>query len=281
MPRNDGAMFEFVRRPPVVVEELAAALAVSLSDLFVEKRFVSGYLTAFRLSAAVDRVAAEYDWDSYHEAPIASAQDLLERQLFHYAVGFAVGRRAAEIELQAVYGAPVHVAGYRRYGPFYVGDGNGDGFTLEWFLSTPDWALPPVDEAARVRAVEGIAARVALAASAADLEAALEEVPEDVGITASTTRLWFQPAMPASDLARALGHPTAVAQTVGVHMSSWVLATVVGDHTSSLRVGCWRAEAELRARASGAEVPGVDVPAAMVAFLGSEDVVSQVEFTDR
>jgi hypothetical protein len=53
--------------------------------------------------------------------------------------------------------------------------------------------------------------------------------------------LEFRPAVPAIDLARALGAPDAFARTVDVHMSSWQLATSAGV----LRVGDFRVEAGL------------------------------------
>jgi hypothetical protein len=277
--RDDVPVFEFVRRPPIVVGDLVAALGVQPADLVQEGMSGMGsIMVTTGLPPAVTGLSASYWWDLYHERPVSSAVALAQRSLSRYTVRFAAGRPACEAELRAVHGPPTPVAGRHRYGPFFV-DGDGERFVLEWFATTPDWAMPPVDAAARMRAVAELAARVTGASSAQELALALADVPADAGITASGIELRFQPPMLASDLARALGCPDAVAQTVDVHMSSWTLATVTGDRTARLRLGRWRVDTHVDGGASGGEVPGVQAPAALVAFLGAEDIVRWVAFT--
>src|SRR5947207_12640574 len=135
--RDDAPVFGFVRRPPVLVADLAAALGVRVSDLVPDGWYgIGSILVPARLSAAVDDVSADYEWDLYHERPVTSAEDLAKRRLHRYQVRFTAGRRACEAELRIEHGPPIPVAGRRRYGPFYVGDGDGEPFTLEWFATT-------------------------------------------------------------------------------------------------------------------------------------------------
>jgi len=275
-------VFGFVRHPPALVGDLAAALGVRLAGLVPDGGYGMGLIVVTSgLPAGVDGIWADYWWDQYHERPVGSTEALAGRRLVRYGVRFAAGRRACEAELRVVHGPPAVLAGRRRYGPFFVDDGDGERFALEWFATTPDWAIPPVDAVARIRAVEQVAARVALASSDPELTAALAGVPAGTGITASVDGLRFLPRMPATDLAGALGYPRAVGQTVGVHMAVWTLVTVVGDRTERLHLGRWRVDAYLDGRASGGGVPGVHAPAALVAFLGAEDAVTSVNFTDR
>jgi hypothetical protein len=277
--RDNARMFGFIRRPPILVGGLAAALGVRVTDLVSDGRYGMGSILVTDLSAAVNGVSADYEWDPYHERPVASAEALAQRHLSRYTVRFAAGRLACETALRDVHGPPIPVAGRRRYGPFFVG-GDGEPFILEWFATIPDWAMPPADAAARIRTVEQLAARVTCASSDLELAAALADIPADAGITGSPTGLRFQPPMPAADLARALGFPTAVGQTIDVHMSSWTLVTVVGNRTARPHLGGWRVDARLDGQASGGDVPGAHAPAALVAFLGARDVVSSVGFAN-
>ena len=242
-------VFRFVHRPPVTVADLASALGLSLSDLTAAGLFGMGSITV------PGRLSADYVWDMYHERPVASAADLAGRRLSRYAAWFdAAVRPACAAELLAAYGEPVAVGGRLRYGPFYLGE------ALEWFASTPDWAKPPVDPVARVRAVERLVA---------DLSS---DVPPGLGITVTGSGVRFDPPMPAADVARAIGHPDAVARTTDVHMSLWMLVSVNGDRTERLPV-----TAHLTGGATGGAVPGVTAPAARVAHLGAGDTVTSID----
>jgi hypothetical protein len=73
--------------------------------------------------------------------------------------------------------------------------------------------------------------------------------------------------VPAAGLAVALGAPGAYAQSIGVHMDTWVLELTIGGH---------RLVATLEAPPTGEPVPGVSIPAAMACALGEADVVSHL-----
>jgi hypothetical protein len=241
-------MFAFVRDPPPTVGELAAALGMPMARLVAAGMWQMG-------SVAAGDLHATYAWDMYHEHPVASADALAARALSAWTVRFAGGRDGCEAELRSAYGAPRAVAAYRRYGPFFVTDGDGDAFALEWYAAEPDWAKSPGDPAVRLRAVEAFAARVGRAATAAEL---------------GGTALALDPPLPARDVARALGHPDAIGRSVDVHMSAWRLAGPAGE---PLRVGRWCVEAALGGWASGPQVPGLTLPAAAARRLGAGDVV--------
>jgi hypothetical protein len=256
-------------RPPATVGDLAAALRVPLADL------MAGGLSGMG-SVVTPAVSATYAWDLYHEPPVASVDDLARRRLVRYAVPFASGRSACEEALAAGYGPPVALAGRTRYGPFFLTD--GEPFTLEWYDTTPDWARPPVDAAARIAAVGALAARVAAAASEPEVAAAVAGVPAALGVTVSDSGLRFEPPMPAADLVRAFGWTDTAAQTVDVHMSTWTVVHVSGDRTAWPTVGRWRVDAYLAGRPSGDPVPGVSAPAASIAHLDAADPVGSVRF---
>jgi hypothetical protein len=282
----DAPVFGFVRQPPVTVGELAEALGATVADLVPNGMYGMGSIPLTpRLSETVEGVSADYAWDRYHEHPIGSVDALAGRRLSRYAARFASGRAACEAELRSGHGPAVPVAGRRRYGPFFVDAGSGGGgggggaerFVLEWYAAMPDWAVP-VDAAVRARAVEELAAAVALAETEPELAAAVAAVPPVDGIEVTGARLTFRPPMPAVELAGALGRPDAVGRTVDVHMSSWVLAVPAGEHTGSLRLGRWRVDARLVDGASGGDVPGIWAPASRVAHLTGGDTVRTVEF---
>ena len=65
--------------PPATVGELAAALAVPLDDIVATGMWDMG-------SVITDRFSATYEWDMYHEHPVASAADLARRRLTGYHV---------------------------------------------------------------------------------------------------------------------------------------------------------------------------------------------------
>jgi hypothetical protein len=245
-------VFRVVHRPPQTVADLTAAVGLSMTDLTAPGRFGMGSVVV------PGRLSADYAWDMYHERPVASASDLAGRRLTRYAVWFDAGDRpACAAELFSAYGEPVAVAGRHRYGPFFL----SEACALEWFASTPDWAKPPVDAAARVKAVERLVAGADLA-----------DLPPGLGITVSGTGVRLDPPMPAADVACAIGHPAAVAQTTDVHMSRWALVTVTGDRTSRPRVTAY-----LTGPATGGDVPGVTAPAARVARIGAADTIAVLD----
>ena len=174
--------------------------------------------------------SASYRWDMYHERPVSSAADLGRRELITYSVRFPSGRARCE-------------AGLGEPGHFFLDTADTDAFTLTWYAETPDWALPPVDHA-----LDTLAARI----SAGQVE-----------------HLEFRPAVPAIELARALGAPEAFARTVDVHMSSWRLDTPAG----ALRIGDFSVEATLANYPAGEDVPGLELPAARAVVLTPGDVV--------
>jgi hypothetical protein len=65
--------------PPATVGELAAALDVPLDDIVATGMWAMG-------SFITDRFSATYEWDMYHEHPVASAADLARRRLTGYHV---------------------------------------------------------------------------------------------------------------------------------------------------------------------------------------------------
>jgi hypothetical protein len=64
---------------PETVDELAAALNVPLADVVAGGMWDMG-------SLLTDRFSATYEWDMYHEHPVASAADLARRRLTSYRV---------------------------------------------------------------------------------------------------------------------------------------------------------------------------------------------------
>jgi hypothetical protein len=65
--------------PPATVGELAAALDVPLDDIVATGMWDMGSFITVRFSAT-------YEWDMYHEHPVASAADLARRRLISYHV---------------------------------------------------------------------------------------------------------------------------------------------------------------------------------------------------
>jgi hypothetical protein len=180
-------------------------------------------------------VSASYRWDMHHEHPVTTAAELGPRELISYSVRVSSGRARCEAAVRESDEA------------FFVKHPVEDAFTLEWYAETPDWALPPIDHD-----LGGLTVRICAATEPQSLE--------------------FRPAVPALELARALGAPDAFARTVDVHMSSWRLATHAGD----IQIGDWIVEASLSGSPTGEPVPGVDLPAAMAVTLGEGDVVRYV-----
>ncbi len=283
-----GLRFAFVAEPPTRVGDLAAALSVRVADLIRDGGHSMGTIAAAPptapgaagpapLSGDVATLSGRYRWDIHHEHPVTSAGALADRQLTSYLVMFRRGRAACEAALRAQHGPPLAnqrpgSRGLHQYGPFFVSVGDGDDFVLEWYDAEPDWAKPAVDAGARIQAVADIAAVL----RGAGTEAAIAARAGDVGIRTIDRGLEFEPPMPATDFARALGVPDPVARTVGVHMSEWRIATVAGAGTADLRVGPWELEAYLDGPASGDAVPGVSIPAGVVRRLGERDVVRSV-----
>jgi hypothetical protein len=275
--------FGFVHRPPSRVGDLADALDVRVSDLLLDEHFGLGHIGVEPTgSATVDLLSIQFAWDLFHERMVTSAADLAERDLIRYAVRFATGRPACEAQLRNGHGPPVAVPGRKRFGHFFVEDGDGEPFALEWFAEVPDWAFPAVDAAARVAAVERLAAVVAHATSKADLTAALNDVPAGLGVTVggwNSDSLEFRPAMPAADVAHALGIRDVVGETHDVHMSGWHLVALTGEGTEEPRLGRWRVDAALDGWPSGGDVRGADGVVLHVAALGAEDVVRWITFS--
>lgn len=232
--------FAFVRDPPERLGDLAAALGVTVDELFADGHADMGHVMH-------DRFSATYDWDMYHEHPVRSADDLAHRRLQDYCVFHAGGREQCEAALRARHGAPTAVGERIRYGPFFVSAGAGGRFNLEWYESEPDWAKPPADPAER--------------------RAQLQQLVADGGYLA------LEPPMPALECARALGRPDAVGVSTDVHMSHWVLAEPDGER---LQVGGRKVEAMLGGWPTGPAVSGVSVPAAAVHHLGPDDVIRWV-----
>jgi hypothetical protein len=270
--RHNPDVFGFVHRPPVVVGDLAAALGMTTRDLASDGRYRRGSVAPVTgLPSTVDRVWADYAYDPYHGPLVRSVDDLARQRLTGFTVRFSTGRRACEAELLAAHGIPVPVIGHRRHGPFVVDGLVDDPFTLHWFATPPDWACPPVDAAARYRAVAHVAARVRAAGSHDDLDAALADIPPGVGVTLSMRSLLFRPAIAAVDLAHALGFPHAVADNVGLHQV-WAVVDMVGRRTAPLRLGRWEVTAMLTTVPQGVRSP-------RPTRLGVADVVRCATFT--
>ena len=290
--------FDFVMRPPTRVGALAAALNLRVSDLHGDGLPSMGTLApALRphgLSQDIASLSASHGWDIHHEPVLTSAKALQARQLTSYVVRFRRGRTVCEATLRATHGAPISArnpaadpGAYRRYGPFFVDAGEREDFVLEWYEREPDWAKSQVDGRARERAVGELAARIRCADDEDALAAAITALPLAAGIRSiprsrsdAERRLEFDRPMPAIDFARALEQPHAVAQSVGVHMSMWKVVTLCDAHTAMLTLGPWEIEASLDG-ASGAVMPDVFAPAALVRALGATDVVRSLRITRR
>ena len=114
---------------PETVGELAAALGVPLADVVAGGMWDMG-------SVHHDRFAATYEWDMYHEHPVASEAQLAHRRLSSYQV-------------------------------------RSGSFSLEWYATEPDWAAPPVDPAERFAQLQAIAAAIERATTIEEAQAAL------------------------------------------------------------------------------------------------------------
>lgn len=123
-------MHALVRAPPETVGDLAKALGLRIEALVPHGMFSMGSILG-------PGVSAEYEWDMYHEAPVEKLGALAARRLSSYRIPLT-----GELEraLQERFGAPHHIHGRRRYGPFFAGETE-----LEWYASEPDWARPPAD----------------------------------------------------------------------------------------------------------------------------------------
>ena len=166
------------------------------------------------------------------------------------------------MELQARHGAPQRVRDHDRYGPFYVTLGAGaERVELRWYRIEPDWARPPVDAAERVRAIELLAARLARATAPGELDAAVADLAPGGGIRAEGSSLVLEPAMPALDVARALGRPEAIVASTDVHISHFVLVAPAAARPGRCVAGGWRILPSLDRYPSGDDVPGLDRPA--------------------
>ena len=253
-------MFDILRRPPVTVGELVAALGWSMRDT------AERWQPAMR-SLVVPHGTASYEWDPHHQAPVTTLAQLARAPLARYVLTLPGGRFRAEQALCDTYGPPREVLDRRRYGAFCVDAADRDAFRLEWFREEPDWARPTADGAARRRALRDLADRLRHAPDEQRARAAVDEL-----------QLHLHPPLPAVELAVALGlpgHPHAVARTVDVHMTHHVLAALHGDRVERVRVGDFTVDATV-ARPSGGVVDGVRVPAGVVLRLGAEDPVTAV-----
>jgi hypothetical protein len=236
--------FAFVRRPPERVGELAAALGLTVGDIFADGRSDMGHVMH-------DRFSATYDWDMYHEDRVRSADDLGRRSLQDYCVFCDGGRDECEAALRALHGEPQPVGERTRYGPFFLSRGVGGRFNLEWYATEPDWAMPPADPEQRLAELRALVA--------------------DGGYLA------LEPPMPAIECAGALGRPDAIGVSTDVHMSHWVLAEPDGER---LRIGGRAVEATIGGWPSGPEVSGVSIPAGAAHHLGDDDVVRWVRIEE-
>jgi hypothetical protein len=245
-----------VHDPPRTVGELARVLGSQGADHFA----------AFPPpldSIALPGVVAHFAWDVHHEHPVTTAAELERRHLTSYEARFPGRRADCERELRAAHGAPRAVARRRRYGPFFVDDADTDAFVLEWYECEPDCARPRVDPAVRERALAELAGRLERARTPDEAQAALDALGLDL-----------EPRIGALELARALGRPDAVARSVDVHMSSYVLALPDGERTAPLRVGGHELEAYLLGHPAGERAAGIDVPAAAVYRLADGDAIA-------
>ena len=259
MPQ-DGTVFDILRRPPVSVGELVAALGSSMRE--VGERWQPD-----RRSVAVPHGTASYECDPYHQTPSVTLIELARAALSDYVLQLPGGRFRCEQALRDAYGPPREVRGLRRYGNFFVDAADRDGFRLEWYRQEPDWARATADEGARWRALQGLADRIRRAPDEQHARAAADELQLD---------LW--PSLPAAELAVALGlpgHPDAVARSVDVHMTQYVLAELRGDRVERLRVGDYIVDATVQ-RPSGGVVDGVRVPAGVLVRIGPQDPVTAV-----
>ena len=84
------------------------------------------------------------------------------------------------------------------------------------------------------------------------------------------------PPMSATELAKALGFKNVVAQSVGVHMSSFRLADPKGNFGSPLRIGGWELECTLTSAPLGKRVPGKRPGPVALRQLGPDDKVRSI-----
>lgn len=258
-------MFDILRRPPVTVGELVAALGLRLHDIGEPWR-------PDDRSVRLPHGTASYDWDPYHQAPVTTVAQLGRVHLSSYELSFPGGRFRCEQALHDTYGPPREVARRRRYGSFFVDAADRDAFRLEWYRQEPEWAMLQADEAVRWQAVRCLADRIRRAPDEQQAQAAVDGL-----------QLGATPPLRAVDLAVALGYPGyphAVARSVDVHMSVYVLADLRGDRVERLWVGRYLVEAMIGSP-SGGDVEGVQAPAARVCRVGPGDPVTSVRLTRR
>jgi hypothetical protein len=253
-----GPGLGIVLAPPATVRELAASLGRQVADLALYGTASMGSLIVSRLG-----LSFTYAWDVHREEPVASGEALAPRVLRSYRVQLA-SASACEAVLRAAHGAPVEVAGRRRYGPFLL-----DAHELEWNDRPPGWALTPGERAAGADALAALVERLRDLRSADELDklALGEGIRRD-----GAGGFALDPPLPAPEVAAILGAPDAFGRTVDVHMSSWRLVTTAGEP----RVGSWRIEAALEDRPIGDPVPGVSIPAASVRLLGGGEMVTHL-----
>ena len=182
---------------------------------------------------------------------MTSAEALGPRTLSRFSVRFDSGRTRCEGAL----GEGLHRVGTRRrYGPFFFDDSDSEAFTLEWYKETPDWAVPPPDPDARIRALATLAA----ATTVEELDAALAALPADIRVTGRS--LEFVPPIPALDLA---GRP--------LRPHDRRPHEPLARRTRPLRHV--EVDAALDGPATGEPVPGLVLPAARACRLTPADTV--------
>jgi hypothetical protein len=304
-PPAGTGICHFVARPPARVRDLAAALRVPVPLLYVDPT-TSGMGSISIPSNLVDggrrtvnddvtRLWLTYAWDPYHQSQVGSVNALAGKELRSYVLHFAGKRAECVAMLGRAYGAAQpktrpadetspRPARYEKYGPFYVAEGAGEPFTLEWYAREPDWSKPAADPAARRRALADLAALARGGATQEKIAAAIAAAPAGAGITdrgapnRTDPSLELEPPVPATELADAMGLRGAIGESNDVHMSHWHLAVLAEGKPGAPRLGPWELDATLGARPTGGKVPGLEPSPIAHAALGPRDVVRNLRF---
>jgi hypothetical protein len=264
--------------PPTPLSRLEAIIGPVAMSFARDDHENMGSLSRPQFSSLIPHLHIDYAFDMYHERP-ERPRDV---QLLNYALHVRGDRGAVEALLTARFGAPRHVAtdhrAYAAYDPFYVADGHGDTFILEWHERQPRWAIPVPDASARTAWLEGLRDRIATAHTVDELDAYCRPGAASAGVELIGTlntglnryaeftfphadtrdyHLRFTPPVRAQHLAAVFGWHPAVGHTGDVHMSVWELRRRDDNwHPISGALQHWEVVARLGGWPQGEQVGG-------------------------
>ena len=184
------------------------------------------------LSGDVTSVSVTYDWDMFHEYPVATLEDLLRRTVREWTAVLAHPIAAVETVLTSAFGPPRLVASSRVFGSWIATSTSNASTALSFYPKLPDWAVAAPDTATRERALVELAATIAAGQDRTVLDRAAASIPPSCGLVIEARvapspghvpklAIELVPAMPAPELARVLGWPRPVGRTLAFHRDSW------------------------------------------------------------